>query len=399
MKVEGMLQLKALIKPGEIFHHFEHDRIEAYLPTQFESNHGASLVELNNGDLLCTWFAGSNEGSADIKIVMSRLPKDGQAWSEPVLVSDDYSSAEQNPSIYEDVNGRLWLMHTAMATRGCTLEEWQSKLAKGEVEGSYAMQDTSVVRRRFSVDQGVSWGEPDILFGKPGSFCRHPIQVLSNGDWIVGLWFSQEGMADFGSDPSSVYISQDQGQTWTEYEIPDSNGRVHPSIIETEPGNLVVFFRSRNADFIYVSRSNDYGRSWTSPERTELPNNNASIRAIKLNSGSIAIVFNNCKANDDPKVVLWPYERYPVTIAISEDNGLTWPYRRHIETGDNYCGDLNKKANRRYEYPYLIQAKDGLIHIAYSYGNRESIKHIAITENWVKGAATSNWPWANFPMR
>ena len=70
--------------------------------------------------------------------------------------------------------------------------------------------------------------------------------------------------------------------------MPDSVGRVHMTAVETRPGHLVAFFRSRWADCVYKSLSEDYGRTWSAPTPTLLPNNNASIQAAKLPSGAIA---------------------------------------------------------------------------------------------------------------
>jgi len=396
---ERILQLAPLLAEGRIYYNPERERIEANLPTGAPSNHAPSLLELDNGDLLCVWFGGSDEGSGDISILMSRLPEGGGAWTAPVTLTHDDTKADQNPSLFQAPNGDLWLVHTSMDTRGCTLEEWQRRLAAGEAEGPYAMQHTSRIRCRVSKDRGHSWGEPFTLFDREGSFCRHPIQVLSNGDWIFAVWYSfLDGRSAFGSDYSAVMISSDEGRTWKEHAVPGSAGRVHMSIVEQDPGQLIAFFRSRAADRIYVSRSDDFGRTWTEPVRTELPNNNASIRAMKLRSGKLAVVYNDVSVNDDPHRTIWPYERYPVTIALSEDGGETWPYRRHIEAGDGYCGSANRNGNRRYEYPFILQTKDGLIHAVYAYRTRVWIKHAAFTEDWIVGNGENGWPWSNFPV-
>ncbi|MGG4142393.1 sialidase family protein [Paenibacillus algorifonticola] len=394
-----IVNLKKQLGEGQCYLHHESDMIEAMLPTDQPSNHAPALIELANGDLLCIWFGGSDEGAGDIKVFLSRLNAKESKWSVPLRLSEDFNKSDQNPSLFQAPNGGLWAIHTSMDTRGCALEEWQAKLRSGEVTGPFAMQHTSTVQRRISFDNGYTWGEGAPLFERPGTFSRHPVTVLASGRWLYPVWYSSlDETRQFGYDYSSVHVSDDQGESWREVEIPGSKGRVHPSIVELDEGRLVVFFRSRNADYIYMSRSEDSGESWSVPERTILPNNNASIRAIRLQSGGIAIIFNHCRANEDPDVVVWPYERVPVTIAISEDEGVTWPYMRHIETGDHYCGELNTQYNRRYEYPSLIQSKDGMIHACFAYGNRTHIKYVSFSEDWVRGAHKNKWPWDNFPM-
>ena len=102
--------------------------------------------------------------------------------------------------------------------------------------------------------------------------------------------------------------------------------------------------------------------------RTELPNNNSSISAIRLKSGSIAVIYNPVRFNDDISKTVWPVQRCPVEIAVSEDEGISWPYRRMVEMGEGFTGPRNDDQNRRYEYPVLMQGKDGVLHAAYRWG-------------------------------
>lgn len=385
------IDLKHLVSDGQLFLDHEADgHVMAYLPTKFPSNHAANLIELQNGDLLCTWFAGLAEGSPDIKIVCARLPKDGDRWTEPVLLSDDYDRSEQNPALFQQADGTVWLLHTAQSSRGMmTPAEWKEKVKRGEASGHFTMQETAFVRVRKSTDNGHTWSEPVTMFDKPGSFCRHPITVLSNGDWLFPMWYSLEepdaSKPQYGRDYSVVQISSDQGETWTEVEVPESQKRVHMCIVETKPGHCVAFFRSRSADRIYRSVSEDYGRTWTVPTATSLPNNNASIQAIRLQDGAIAIIFNHARAGDDPSAVIWHPVRVPVTIALTYDEGLTFPHMRHLEMGDGFAGENYIKKNTQHHYPTIIQGRDGALHVAYTYHSRIGIKYHRIDENWITG--------------
>lgn len=62
---------------------------EAYIPSENPQNHASNLLELANGDLLCTWFSGTQEGVSDISIYLSRLDKGSTQWTVPVKLSDD----------------------------------------------------------------------------------------------------------------------------------------------------------------------------------------------------------------------------------------------------------------------------------------------------------------------
>ena len=356
---------------------------ESYLPTSYRVNHAPSMTELANGDLLAVWFAGhTEEGRSDIEIVMSRLKAGDLQWSEPVRVSDDDTRSEQNPVLFEAPDGRLLLMYTAQEAASMSRAEFK----KLYPNGTFTRQETAVIRCRESADNGYTWGAARTMFETEGSFCRAPIHVAADGSWLFPMWYSKaDGQTEYGSDYSVIQRSVDEGKTWEEIPVPNSRGRVHASLISGEGAKMQAFFRSRAADRIYVSESSDLGRTWSEPERTVLPNNNASIRAIRLQSGRLAVIYNHASANDNPELTVWPKVRYPVTVALSEDDGLTWPYRRVIEGGDGFCGEANEALNRRYEYPWLTQTKDGLLHASFAYGGREGIKHIVLTEAWVRG--------------
>jgi predicted neuraminidase len=130
-----------------------------------------------------------------------------------------------------------------------------------------------------------------------------------------------------------------------------------------------------------------------------LPNNNSSIQALRLADGRIALVFNESSRADatgrrlslyddiggeapapiTERSAFWGAPRAPLTLAISSDRGLTWPLRRHLETGDGYCMTNNSRdrLNREFSYPTLVQGADGTLHIAYTYW-RQAIKYVRV---------------------
>ena len=168
--------------------------------------------------------------------------------------------------------------------------------------------------------------------------------------------------------------------------MPGSRGRVHANVVELEPGHLAAFMRSREADNIYRSESLDNGDTWTVPVPTPLPNNNSSISALKLQSGRVAIAYNpTCTPDPKPGKAAWPGLRCPVAVALSEDGGLTFPIIRWMERGEGYMGEENKTNNRQYEYPYLMQSRDGMLHLAYAAYTRKGVKYMRFSEEGVLG--------------
>jgi predicted neuraminidase len=371
-------------------------RQEAYLPSHCVQNHAANIMPLPNGDLACVWFGGTQEGIPDISVYFSRLRPGEDRWPEPARLSDDPTRSEQNPILFPAPGGRLWLLWTA------------------QVSGN---QDTAFVRRRISTDNGQSWGPIETLFdrvGTSGVFVRQPPEVLDNGDIVLPIFYchSRPGERWVGSyDTSAVRISSDGGETWTEHDVPDSTGCVHMNVAQLQDGTLLALYRSRWADNIYSSRSSNRGRTWSAPEPTALPNNNSSIQFTRLANGHLALVFNDInkegasefrtslydEIEDDSglaeptakageRAAVWGVPRAPMTVAISEDGGRTWPYKRNLEVGDGYCMTNNSREqlNREWSYPSIHQGPDGVLHIAFTYF-RQAIKYVRVTEDWVRG--------------
>lgn len=80
---------------------------EAFIPSENPQNHASNLLELSNGDLLCVWFSGTQEGVSDISVFLSRLNRGESTWSKPMQLSFDTTRSEQNPVLFEDPDGIL----------------------------------------------------------------------------------------------------------------------------------------------------------------------------------------------------------------------------------------------------------------------------------------------------
>lgn len=213
---------------------------------------------------------------------------------------------------------------------------------------------------RQSLDRGYTWGPIEELITKRGLRTRnHPI-VMTNGEVLLPLF-------DRMSYQSIFLITGNFGKTWeVGGSIASDTGNIEPTVISRSNGHLYALMRSWDDDpakrFLWQSESRDYGRTWATASYSSVPSVSSASEMTKLRNGHVVLAFNNGKAR----------ERTPLSAALSSDEGFTWQHIRDIELGEG-----------SFSYPSLVQTRDGLIHVTYSY-NRHFIKHVELNEQWIK---------------
>ncbi len=355
-------------------------RSEALLPSPCIQNH-AAFLSLGADGLHCLWFGGSLEGKADISIHRSTLAGDG--WTSAAQITGDPDRSEQNPVEFDTPDGRRLILHTAQPGGN---------------------QDACVVRMRELN------GPPTDLPLPAGTFIRGPIHIREDGAWPLPLFrcVPRPGQKWTGShDSAALAISPDHGKTWREVEVPGSIGCVHMTLVPLGGARYAAFFRRRQADFVHRTETIDGGDSWSVPEPTDVPNNNSSISVIRLADGRIAMACNPANAamhpdarraslydelgaaDDRPNATggcnpIWGVPRAPMTLALSTDEGRSFPTRILVEDGPGTClaNDSLDGRNHEMSYPSLVQSADGTLHLAYTY-HRRAIKYVALTPNWL----------------
>ncbi|WP_320774759.1 sialidase family protein [Streptomyces sp. CRN 30] len=334
---------------------------EALLPTRHPGDsHAATLLEVDDGDLLCAWFNGPDEGDRDTGVVLSRLPAATGRWTEPVVLSADPDRSEQNPVLARRPDGTVWLWHPSNEPHD---------------------QTTARLVARTSADGGRTWSPPRVAHEGPGVYVRNPPLDPGDGTWLLPAYRCRPG-----AEHSTVLISEDGGTGWKEYDLPGTDHLVQLTAVRRGDGSLLGLLRSRAADRVHAVTSTDAGRTWTRPVPTELPNNNSAVQVTRLASGALALVYNHAslergeyrwvgKGAGRRKKAL----RTPLTLALSDDDGRTWPWRRDVQRAD----DEYRETEYGYSYPCVLQTRDGLLHIAYSY-LRKTIKHVVVSEEWIR---------------
>ena len=364
-------------------------RSELVFPLHAQHNHAPGIVECPNGDLLASWYRGSGERRADdVAVYGSRLTRGEPAWSDPFLMADYPDFPDCNTCLFIDQQQRLWLFWPIILAN-----TWESCLTNFQVATDYSRNP-------------IVWTGQGTIFLKPADFSTEAKSLLAEAlkkHDGQRLGVSEAERVEFeqrldnkllqrlGWQPrckpaqlpdgrlllplysdtysfSLMAITDDQGKTWRPSKPLMGFGNIQPSVLRRNDGTLVAYMRENGPrDRIRVSESRDRGETWSPVGETEFPNPGSGVDAVRLANGHWIIVYNDSTNN-----------RSSLAVSLSEDEGRTWPWTRHLE----------RHETGSYHYPAVIQGGDGTIHAIYSYfvAGGKSMKHVALNEAWIRGA-------------
>lgn len=175
--------------------------------------------------------------------------------------------------------------------------------------------------------------------------------------------------------------TKDWGKTWSKSEaINDGKAflAIQPSILKYKNGDLQVIGRTRNM-VLFQSWSKDGGKIWSPMAALDLPNNNSGTDAVTLKDGRQLLVYNHVLP--DSSWVKGKGPRTPLNVSLSKD-GKKW-YAALV---------LEDSPISQYSYPSVIQSKDGMVHIVYTW-RRQKIKYVKIDPSKLKLTEIKNKQW------
>lgn len=361
---------------------------ELVFPLHAEHNHAPGIVECPNDDLLVSWYRGSGERSADdVAVFGARRVKGSESWSDAFLMADTPGFPDCNTCMMIGSDGRLWLFWPTILANS-----WESCLTNFKVATLYTEAGTPKWERNGLIllkpddlesdavkvlDGILKTFEPLLrerdraeieegrqkigqkLYQRLGWQPRCKPTVLPSGRILLPLYTDTFSI-------SIMAISDDGGETWFASKPLLGFGNIQPSVLRRNDGALVAYMRENGPlDRIRVSESNDDGITWGPVGVSELKNPGAGVDGVRLANGHWLLVYNDTTSG-----------RHSLAVSISDDEGKTWRWTRHLESHDD----------GQYHYPAVIQGSDGRIHTVYSYfvTGGKSMKHAAFTEAWVQ---------------
>jgi len=296
------------------------------------------IERTQKGRMWACWVGGGD--SEDAFFVLNKSDDNGKTWSDPIAVIDphhpdlDYKRCSLVGCLWIDPSGKLWIFFDQSMT---------------SYDGRSGLWYTTC--ENPDSDKPV-WSEPKRIWH--GRTLNKPI-VLSDNTWAipVSLWQRDHITKPFADSyheldslrMAHMFISTDKGKTWEKrgsVSFPNTHFDEH-HIVELKDGTL--WMTARTKDGIYESKSNDKGKTWTTPRKyMEHISSRHFIRRLK--SGNLLLV----KHGDlDEKT----RTRSKLKAYLSEDDGKTWK------------GGLMLDERRGISYPDGFQSPDGKIYVSY----------------------------------
>jgi len=279
-------------------------------------NGEASLIELRDGSLLLMYGAHQKTGDWDRgEIRQTRSRDGGKTWSEPTTVFRDEKRSLFQVAFARLAKGDIGLTHTSLANG----------------------RDAFKVFRR-STDDGQTWSEPLKISDASHDYTTGPwdkLYSLTSGRVIVLLHCNMQPNAKKQGGPLGVYTvySDDNGKTWT--RSPNDNvlhvadnptgkhewGFWEPSLVEHAPGKLLMMARTA-IGWLWESRSDDNGSTWTPPTKTSIPNPLAPPVLTRIPNTETLVLIHNPDVNLPES---WHGgARRVLAFRTSTDAGRTW---------------------------------------------------------------------------
>lgn len=311
-----------------------------YTKASFPECHSATIAETPKG-LVAAFFGGTKERNPDVEIRVCR--EINGKWTAPVavangIVNDTLRYPTWNPVLYQVPGGDLLLFYKI----GPKPSMWKGWMIR-------------------SKDNGVTWSKPEKLpEGFLGPVKNKPV-TLKDGSLLCP--------SGVESGKTAIHFERYdvQKNKWTMMALPPNNANyespIQPTIMFHGKDTLQALCRSKE-EAILQTWSYDGGKTWTPLSKTSLPNNNSGIDAVTLKNGWQLLAYNHAVPNATWKKGKGP--RTPLNVAISKD-GIHW-YAVLI---------LEDSPVSQYSYPSVIQSKDGMIQIVYTW-RRTRIKYVEV---------------------
>lgn len=298
--------------------------------------HASNLLSLPNDPMFSMaafWFAGSQEGAEDVRIVMSLWSRSAQAWTTPTDVVNRHTAGAAlgkglrrigNPVAWLDQQQRLHLFVVATGLGG-----W----AAGRVLHLQQTQTQSPLQADV-LGLDVVGLLPLSWFWNISHLVRHAPLPLADGGMVLPLYF------ELGSKyPVFAWFSP-QGAFQGLRRLTGRNNILQAAPVALDASHWLAYMRTQAPnDHVAVLQTWDAGLNWSLRDDLPLSNTDSAVAALRTPSGALVMVRN-------------PQEGYRSQLLWHHStDGLNWSEPHTLVQGP---------PGSEYAYPALAWQEDRL---------------------------------------
>jgi sialidase-1 len=272
-------------------------------------NSEGTIFNLGHHRLLLAWTEfyssdGQDWGPAQISTMESR--DDGRSWSQKRVLQ---------PNI-----GKMNVMEANLL-----------RLHNGDIFFVFLRKQSPadcIPMFRISTDNGKSFSSPKTVPVNPApsynTINNDRVIQLRSGRILVPLAYTKDYRQNHHF-VSRVYYTDNEGKTWRASKAiidvkQSSVGAEEPGVVQLSNGKVMLCVRTKTGH-PWQSFSDDGGVTWSTPKPMTVvaPNSPQSIKRIP-STGDLLMIWNNSAT-----------DRFPLSAAISKDNGHTWKDIRNLD--------------------------------------------------------------------
>ncbi|MBD3321115.1 MAG: SUMF1/EgtB/PvdO family nonheme iron enzyme [Chitinivibrionales bacterium] len=302
------------------FHSFEHVR-----------NHSPAVAALNNGDIFACYYTDDTEASPSMSYIGLRKRAGALEWDWPEVIFDMADVPEHTVLMMND-DGNV---HFISSNEGLTTTGPQ---------GGDVPRGLPSFKWITSTDNGATWSG----WKWPNLYDGYAINSAFKSS--AGRLYWAHDVDEFSN--SLLMYSDDNGDTW------HKGGKVpglHHSFALARDLQTIICIATRGNNGRYVSTNN--GESFADQGNSSFGDISYGERAVLLRLQSGNLFFATPDGN---------------TVALSEDDGVTWT-KRGLPSHGEY---------QNLGYAAATQSADGMIHLISS--QNWPSKHYELNEAWIK---------------
>jgi len=312
--------------------------------------HSASAIELPNGDLRCYWFGGTREGHRDVSIWTSLWDHTTGNWGPA-------SSCVDRKWLENETGLNIRKLGNPMASaNGSSVDLFVVGVSMGGWSGS------SLYHLK-SEDGGLTFNEPKHLITSPflniSTLGRSSLHRIKETDEIV-IPAYHEFVTKY---PTWIVVNKDREVNFIA-STQEAKGFIQPSQIHIGTESFTFLRDAHDDGSVHLLHWKKKLFSPPSFKKLPIPNPNSSVAALSLGRKILLA------CNDHPS------SRERLTLLLQNANSLEKPWHvlKEVETEKREPDEL-KDEELRYSYPWLMQTKDGSLHLFYTW-NRREIRHL-----------------------